>query len=552
VSDRSERLLNAYLEDLGTAPAPSGLGRDVLRRIRDERPSRASRFGRWWAVAGAVAVIAIGGVAFAVAGPSPTPLVTSPAPPSLAGNESPSPAASPTPRQSDDVPPPGTPMPPSIVPTIPPTYAPGAFSTQPSWRVNLIGADARHPVVVLVVDPQGRLTGAAPAAIRFFPAGFKSGIGSGSTDHAVDVFWIGTTCDGWATVELGADGKTVTVSTTQQTLPCSSPGGRLYGLELRFGTRVDATRFVLAMGPAQRYTNDSPGPSAIAFTDLMHGIAALSIGAPVTAAETDDGGVTWRLTPIGDGQATGLAMSGTTAWMAIACDPSMFDHCAAGLYRRDGERWTRVLAMDPGPLAVSGERVAVLDQRLENPALGVLPFPPTGIRVSDDNGATWSSIPNPCPAATPWLKSVAFRPTGLEAVCEGQGAGGTAHKVMMGADSPSSAWKPLHPLPEAGTSMGLATAPGPTSAPSADGSGLLWGARSPLLATADGGATWTAHRDVADGDVRIVLAANAWSTGGGAVVVWDPDRQATLVLTSTDGVTWTEMTSFMDVPCCGG
>jgi hypothetical protein len=548
VSDRGDRLLDAYLEDLGSTPPPSGLARDVLRRIRDDRPSRVSRFGRWWAVAAAVGVIAIGGVAFAVAGPSPTAPVTSPAPPSLAGNNSPSPAASPTPGEPGSVPPPGTPEP-SIIATVPPTYAPGALSDLPSWRVNLIGADAKQPVVALVVDPQGRLTGAAPATSRFITAGFKSGILPGSTDHAVDVYWRGTTCDGWATVELGGDGRTVTVSTTPLPLSCHSPTARLYGLELRFAARVDATTLELAMGPAQRYTDDT-APGVIAFTDRTHGIAGLGNGV-ATAAETADGGLTWHLTPIADGWATGVALNGTTAWLAIACDPSAYEHCAAGVYRRDGDRWTRVVAMDPGPLAVSGARVAVLDQRLADPGAGTLAFQPTGIRFSDDSGATWTSIPSPCPAATPWLKSVAFRSEGVEAVCESQGAGGTAHKVLMGADSPRSTWTPLHPLPEAGTSMGLATAPGPTSASSPSESGLLWGARSPLLTTTDGGATWTAHRDVADGDVRIVAAANAWSIGG-VVAVGDPDRNATVLLTSTDGMTWTEMTSFMDVPCCGG
>ena len=45
-----------------------------------------------------------------------------------------------------------------------------------------------------------------------------------------------------------------------------------------------------------------------------------------------------------------------------------------------------------------------------------------------------------------------------------------------------------------------------------DGTGLMWGPRSPLLQTADAGHTWTTN-PIADGDVRIVLSGSAVAGG---------------------------------------
>jgi hypothetical protein len=377
--------------------------------------------------------------------------------------------------------------------------------------------------------------------MRFSTAGFRSGVLPGPTDHAVDVYWRGTTCDGWAQVDLSTDGRTITVSTTPRVTPCT-PGGFEYGLELVFASRVDAAAFSLTMGTPQRYTGDSSGPAAVAFSDASHGLAALSMGLAV-AAETADGGGTWRLTPVADGWPTGLGSNDTTAWMSVMCDPSTWDHCAPGVYRRDSGVWTRAHAMQPGSLAIDGQAIAAVDQPLEDHATGTA-LPATGIQLSEDGGATWTSIASPCAGPMPTMTGISFDPARqLVVVCEGEGAGGTAQKVMLGTNDPPGAWVARVQLPARGTGMGLALAAG--------GFGLLWGNRSPLLITSDGGGTWTTT-SVADGDVRIVRAADAWSNGGGVIVVWDPDRPATLLLTSADGRTWKEMTSFADVPCCGG
>ncbi|HEY5628213.1 MAG TPA: hypothetical protein VIR16_01770, partial [Candidatus Limnocylindrales bacterium] len=62
MTDRGERLLQAFLDDLGTASAPAGLSRRVSRRIQDEHPARASRFSPWFVpAAAAVAILALVG-----------------------------------------------------------------------------------------------------------------------------------------------------------------------------------------------------------------------------------------------------------------------------------------------------------------------------------------------------------------------------------------------------------------------------------------------------------------------------------------------------------
>ena len=85
----------------------------------------------------------------------------------------------------------------------------------------------------------------------------------------------------------------------------------------------------------------------------------------------------------------------------------------------------------------------------------------------------------------------------------------------------------------------------------ADGTGWMWGPRSHLLATTDGGVTWTLL-DVADGDVRIVYGADAWGLGAGVVLVWDPKRDQTLLLLVTGDGAWTELYAWPGgMRCCG-
>jgi len=308
------------------------------------------------------------------------------------------------------------------------------------------------------------------------------------------------------------------------------------GLELRFATKVNAKAFSLSVGSERRYPNDLM-PFAASFSDARHGLVVMSDGGTAAAAETADGGESWHMTYLGDGTPTGVALAGDTAWTAMVCDPSVWDHCAAGVYRRANGVWTRIHAMDPGPMAVQGDTVAALDQPLNVNA------PPTGIDVSSDGGATWRSILGPCSVGH--ATGIA-NPGMLEAVCQaGLTSGGAgSDKALWGApDDALPVWTQTV-LPESGTKVEISMAPG--------GTGVLWGAMTPPFLTSDGGGTWIAS-SIADGHTRIAKSGDAQPDGAITLLVWDPDRNATLLLRTTDGgATWPELTSFRDLPCCGG
>jgi hypothetical protein len=78
----------------------------------------------------------------------------------------------------------------------------------------------------------------------------------------------------------------------------------------------------------------------------------------------------------------------------------------------------------------------------------------------------------------------------------------------------------------------------------ADGSGLLWGNRTPVYVSASTGSTWS-PTDVMDGDARIGWSGSALGGGVDVLLVWDPDRSAALLLRTLDGGrTWSELAAF--------
>ena len=128
-------------------------------------------------------------------------------------------------------------------------------------------------------------------------------------------------------------------------------------------------------------------------------------------------------------------------------------------------------------------------------------------------------------------------------MCESEGATGSSLKEIRRSKDGGRTWAKLADGPYGGTLMQMDVL--------SDGTGWLWGPRSHLLETTNGGVSWT-PLDVADGEVRIVYGADAWGGGAGIILVWDPDRQATLLLRTDDGRTWTELYAWStQPPCCG-
>lgn len=508
----------------------------------------------WRAVAavGAAVVTVVTGAAWIAVNPAqPSPTPSRPvALASAAATLSAPPTASPLKTSSGAMPPPGDSVPPSPTitpgPTVPPTYPPGAFADRPAWRINLFGVSG--PVAVLLIDPGEQLLDAVAAATRPWSAGFEGAIVPTDDPGSIDVYWPGSTCDGWDTVTLAADG-TVTVVPTPVDTACKRQSA-VHGIKLRFATSMEGRRITLVMGPERRYPGDLI-PQAVSFADATFGLAAMGDGGTVAVAETADGGETWRLTPIGDGRVRGLVADGPAFLLAVSCNPSMWDHCASGVYRQQSPRspWVPLLTVEPGGIAAWGSSIVVIEQGPENDQGGAPE--PTGIQLSNDAGTTWTHLPVPCPAAQPILSSVALG-SRLQplAVCESTHAEG--ERVLLSRDDATGQWTPVAQLPRIASGIQISTALRITGDPKAGLPGLLWSHGSALFATTDSGATWTELPAVADGQNRTMMSAQAWPNGGGTVLVYDRARSARLLLVSRDGKAWTEVTSFRELPCCGG
>lgn len=483
-------------------------------------PTRRSSGSRWrlavaFAAAAAITTVIAVRAAVQPAQPAPGPSASIALASPLSSTM---PSAVPAPPASPTVGPTASPAP---TRTPAPTYAPEDLARWPSWRISIYG------VTALIVDPAGRVVGAAPAAMRFFTLGFSGGVLPADDDHAVDVYWQGSVCAAWETVTLDAGGR-ITVNTTLQDTVCE-PGPSMRGLELRFAERVAASDFSLVVGEERRYPSDLM-PVAASFADATHGVVAMANGV-AAVAETADGGQSWRLSILGDGEPTGVALVGDTAWASIACDPSQQDHCRAGVYRRDPAGWTRVHAMDPGPMAVYGATIAVLDASPR----------PTSIALSRDGGATWSTIPVPCSVGHATGIAVVVE---LEVVCQAAAyADGSADKALWVSQGDDLSVWVQQVLPDGGADVAISAAE--------NGTVVLWGTQTPPL-VGWGGGTWT-ESPVADGRTRTVRYGRAEGDGVITLLVLDKDRRATLLLRTADGgAHWTEIASFRDLPCCGG
>jgi hypothetical protein len=197
---------------------------------------------------------------------------------------------------------------------------------------------------------------------------------------------------------------------------------------------------------------------------------------------------------------------------------------------------------DPAALASqdNGGPVAVLANDPLQPTASYA-FPPRHVELSSVAGLTWRSVASPCAdlEATGIALDGQLRPL---VVCQGEPGGGTARKTLYRATTPeASAWTKLAPPPEMGTQFEMSIA--------SDGTGVMWGPRSPLLTTADGGAHWTADPPVADGNARIVLGGSALGGDRAVVLVWDPDRQGTeLQLVTWHGLAAQTTMAFFPIP----
>ena len=542
MTDRDERLLDAFLDDLGTAPVPPDLARSVSRRIREQQPARASRLAAWWGLAAAaVAILAIGGLVFVVAGPKPSPSVSA-VPPSASSSVAPSVPVTPVPSNLILVTPApspiGTPLP-FPTPTAGPSDTPSP-SAAPTFHVTLDPSGL--PLPVLVTDNSATLESTAGVKHNL-TTNDPIEVVQGSSPNAVIVGWLGGGCDLYAEVSIDAARTTVTEATLTTNQGCDAIGVER-AVQLTFVQPVAAASLEGRLG-VPLGLHPALSPSAVAFTDATHGYLAgtdLITGlAYYTATDDIDGKSFYADMPIGWGTVTGIAVTVDatgSAFPVVAISCSATDTpdpgCVPGIYLGPGPRFGRMSDADPKALAAQGSHLAALVVGPMDP-LASYPFPQRRVTVSADAGQTWRTVDSPCPD----LEATGIAIDGQDrvlVVCEGSAATGSARKTMYRSlDASATSWAKLPAPPEAGTGfqMSLAT----------DATGLMWGPRSPLLQTKTGGASWVAN-SVADGDVRIVVAASALPEEHGVLLVWDGDRQRVLLLRNTYGFTWTELIAF--------
>ncbi|MHB8959365.1 MAG: hypothetical protein ACYDAN_07040 [Candidatus Limnocylindrales bacterium] len=208
--DRSERLLDAFLGDMGSAPLPDGLARDVRRRIREERPARQLGVARWLPAA-SIAMVAVVLVGVAVLG--------------------------------------------SRGPTPPLASAPPAPSASPEWQVDL---GAGHHIVV--DDRSGFLARAQATPIA--PDGpVEPAIVPGADASSIVVRFRWSSCSTGGVMTIAADRTQIALVPIGPDGPCAGAVGSA-AVELSFRASVVATAFAFAYGAPARASSPSPTPPA--------------------------------------------------------------------------------------------------------------------------------------------------------------------------------------------------------------------------------------------------------------------------------------------------
>ncbi len=522
---RHEDAVDVFLADLGAVPVPGDLAASVMRRIRDERPPRASRMPAWFAAAAvlATAVLALTAFAWIVAGPGPAPTPV----PSTAPMSTTAPSA-------------GTTQPPSPSPIPSPTVQPPAEVTY--FEVDLVAEGVTLPLGMSVVvgDASGKVRSVVPWRGQHPSAGnpYNLAFGPGRDGSSLVVAWVGGGCDYRARLDLAGDGATFALRFPDP-IGCDAIGIG-YAVEVRFSGPIDVATFTGRWSEDLLTRADVAAPTGVAFIDWQHGFTAWRTepGDAVILA-TNDGGATWDLAGLGVGTVTAIAVTGDgRAWAGVRCD-SALQGCFPGRYRYDDGGWVRVDLAWPVALSFAADRGAALVVSAGSPVDGSGIQVPD-LRLTEDGGETWTTIASPCPSTLRRQDVSRVDSSTIVVLCEADNTDRISLKELHRSTDGGRTWSKPTYAPYEGTGMHMDLV--------ADGTGWMWGTGSPLLATVDGGLSW-AVPDVAEGDPRSVLVADAWGLGAGIRLVIDQDRFV-LNLVTTDGAQ-AELDAF-PIPCCGG
>ncbi len=305
-------------------------------------------------------------------------------------------------------------------------------------------------------------------------------------------------------------------------------------------------------------------PAAVAFWNARDGLigGGLARGAAVKTcpgcrgviAATHDGGRTWHIVERTRAAVEELDVApGTPDAWAVLVSPQ---GGPAGILRTTdaGRSWSTLRGTEIGlsfPTPTDGWAL---------PASG----PPTGIPGKAalahtlDGGRTWTTVDVPCPRFVGTATAVAFA-TGTDGllVCTGEPGAGSQSKAILATSDGGRTW---HVEAEV---LGFGTPTAPSGGLSSggylggaallpDGRGWAWGGRSPLLATSDGGRTWRVlPLAILNGAMGGPSGVSRVSDANGFVLTWNPNvagSAISLLATSDGGQTWSVVRSWPVTP----
>lgn len=510
--------VDAFLDDLGTTPVPPGLARAVVDGLGTQR--RATTPRRPLILALAAVLVAVAALAAVLAVAAPPLLVPPPTSPILSLDPSPvSPAPSPTASSSAS-------------PTSSPAPSP-AFSAPitGSWDLLVPPRPDEFPDLRLrVLDRSGLVVDARLAGDRaLVDAPEPLTVRPDSADRrSVVIGWGLLGCVERAQLEIATDGQSLELR-YPQTPGCDSIGP-IYAITLVFRDPVEASTLG---GPitGNLLSPEDLIPHSLAFVDSDQGWAGgTTADGDAVVIGTDSGGATWRVWGFLSGDMTALTAAGPGRAVAAKTCPDVPGRCRPTIsFLRDGEDFQQAFLGAAVALDFTG-------------AVGLGVFADEAhrvIRLTDDAGDTWTDVAAPCTGGEELVDAERTSALRMLVLCAGEPAGAQFPNTLYLSYDRGQTWTevadtpPVGGLPPSGDAIDFA----------GENEGWMWGPRSRLLSTMDGGRTWQ-PLDVVDGPVRTVIDASYLGGGAGLILVWDPDRAATLLLETTDGVTWSERRSW--------
>jgi hypothetical protein len=232
----------------------------------------------------------------------------------------------------------------------------------------------------------------------------------------------------------------------------------------------------------------SPGDPPFEFGAEGLTFASASVGYAYAGADlykTTDGGHAWAHIATVDGQLSNVVSAGSSTWVVVlhGCGDDGCTGWDLDTLTSDGK--LGVLPTEPSlpPLPDGYDGVTVPFDLLRPDANTAYVVGHGSVKVTQNDGASWSTHTTPCASSHPELASIsAGGPTMLWAVCSGGMGAGFEDKQLWRSTNSGSSWIGPLPLEGDGYSDEIAAVDSTTA--------WRYGDRGNLLHTSDGGRTW--------------------------------------------------------------